>query len=184
MRGDLTHVINSSAYVIYRRYRQYVDAEDIRQEMWLWAKGQSQRKLEQLPIGILRRRLRDIGEKYARREKAAKTGYDPDDEVFYSLAMIRNLLPWTVDPELPVLKGVDDRQTANARRQAAGPGMELETIVVDLRKAYNGLTLRDRMILQMQVEFGGLEPADIDAALRKMQRALGGRKPTSREDAA
>lgn len=177
MRSDLTHLINAASYGVYRRYKAYTDAEDIRQEMWLWVKAQSQRKLEQLPVSILRRRLRDVGEKYARREKAHKTGYDPDDEVFYSLTMIRNLLPWIVDPELPVLRGVDDRQTSTARRAAAGPGMELETVVVDLRRAFSRLEPVEREYLHEHVEATGADPEAVTTVIRKMQRALGGRQP-------
>jgi DNA-directed RNA polymerase specialized sigma24 family protein len=177
MRTDLTHLISGIAHSIHRRYRQYAEAEDLRQEMWVWAYAQPKMKLDSLSTGTLRRRLWDVGLDYARREKAVKSGYDPDDEKFYSITVIRELLPWVVDPEPPILRGVDDRQTSNARRSAAGPAMELETVVVDLRKAYNRLSLRDRMILQTQVEFGMSEASDVDAALRKMQRALGGRKP-------
>lgn len=177
MRTDMQHLINICAGGVHRRYRTWTEPEDLRQEMWAWAYAQPSTKLDELSTGFVKRRLWDVGLRYARREKAVRSGYDADDEQFYSIGMIRDLLPWIVDPELPFLRGVDDRQTSNARRTAAGPGMEWETVLVDLRKVYSGLSEPDQLVLIGQVEFGMSEESDLRAVLRKIQRRLGGRKP-------
>jgi len=178
MRSDLTHLINACAGGVYRRYRQWTEVEDIRQEMWVWAYGQDEMKLENLSTGTLKRRLWDVGLAYARREKAIRSGYGVDDEAYYSLATIRELLPQVVEGELPTLRGVDDRQPSVARRQAAGAGMELETALVDLRKAYSRLDTQERLNLYHHVRGNGHSDNDLtDATLRRMQRILGGRKP-------
>jgi hypothetical protein len=127
--------------------------------------------------------LADVGERYARKEKAARAGYVPDDEVFYSLAVIRELLPYVTGDELPTLPGVYDAKTSVARRSAAGPGMELETAVMDLRRAYSGLDEWDQAVLAAEAEFGMAEESDVIAAMKRMQRLLGGSKPRMEEAA-
>lgn len=180
MRTDLANLISSAARGVYRRYRAWCEEEDIRQEMWAWALRQPT-YVDNIGVNTLKRRLYGAGEVYARREKATKSGYSPDDEQFYSLAVIRELLPQVVDSEPPTMRGVDDRDSRSARRSASGPGMELETVLADLRKAYSGLGPLDQAVLLVAAGAQGHpDPPtadEVNVILRRMQRALGGRKP-------
>lgn len=176
MRTDLGHLINTTAGRIHRRYRVWAEYEDIKQEMWMWACAQNERKLTLLSTTTIRRRLWDVGVKYARREKATRSGYDTDDEVFYSVTLLRELLPLALDQDGPVLRGVDDRDGKLARRTAAGPGMELEAALADVRKAYSRLAGHLQLALASYVAGDGTGPL-VDSGLMRMQRILGGRRP-------
>jgi hypothetical protein len=178
MRSDLKKLIYSAAYGVHRRYHHWVDTEDLRQQMWLWVSSQRAAKLDELTPGTLTRRLWDVGLDYARNEKAIRSGYSSEDEYFYSTSTIRDLLPWVIDPELPVFRGVDDRQVTSAVRAAAGPSMELETMVIDLRKVYaKELRLEEQKVLNMYV-MGTLDDGEsVKSVIRRIQRALGGRRP-------
>jgi hypothetical protein len=177
MREDLEKLINGAARAVHRRFSHWVDKEDLHQELWVWVlKNESY--IDKLSANTLKRRLYGKAEVYARKEKAVRSGYHSDDEQFYSIAVLRELLPWAVDQDLPFpTADVNDRETAGARRSAAGPSMDTETMVADVRKAYSGLTDVDRVILQKYVSHGLELGEDVSAVLRRMQRALGGRKP-------
>lgn len=177
MRGDLKKHIESSAYLVYRRYRGYVEAADVRQEMWLWATAK-EKQIEDLPVPTLRWRLRDVGERFARQEKAQKSGYHPDDEVFYGLRAIRAVLHDVVTDEPVVLRGVDEADKPAARRAGASLPMEYETAIADLRDAFSALPELLQTELRKEARGDvGADPEMVTKALRRIQRALGGRKP-------
>lgn len=182
MRDDLDDLINTTAYRIFKRYRRWVEAPDIRQEMWTYIAGLTETRLATIEANTLRWRLHDVGERYARKEKATKSGYHVDDEVFYGLRVIRELLPVAMDDTPVVLRGVDEAQKGAGRRAGAVPPLDYETAIADLRKAYRGLDALRRGILAEYVEGGhDIDDASVTGALRAMQRRLGGRRP-QRED--
>src|SRR5690606_28554087 len=136
---DLDSLIAKAAYHVYRRYRRWVEPEDIRQELHLWA-AEHAKRLQELDEQQIKWRLRDVGEIYARKEKAAKSGYLPEDEVFYSLRALRELLPIAVSNEVVPQPVYDPADKPATRRAASNPGMEWETAVADLRRAFARLS--------------------------------------------
>lgn len=172
---EMADVINHTAYMVWRRHKQHTDAEDIRQEMWTWTVAQDPKKLKALDERQLMWRLRDAGEVYARKERAAARGYKPEDEVFYSIATLRELLPLAVDTTPIVLK----RDGENVKRSSSDPaGMEFETAIADIRKAYWRLSSKYRLALADAVENpDSVDDVVVTRALRFMQRKLGGRRP-------
>lgn len=180
MRADMQHLIGTTAYRVLRRYRQWVEAEDLRQEMWAWAYQQKADELEQIPAGLLRRRLYDVGDTYARREKATKSGYRAGDEVFYSQRVIRELLPAAFDDESYRGGVVNDHEKVSRVRSAVAVGMEYETALADVRRALSVLGLgRDSDLYRAYVEGESSDLAEAEARrqLRRVQRYLGGTKP-------
>lgn len=177
LRPDLEPAIAGVAYTIFRRYRRWVDPEDLRQEMYAWAVAQNATRLDEMPASSLRWRLRDVADHYARGEKAAKTGYSTDDEVFYALRVLRELLPHAVTDVPIAMRGVDERVGGSGRKAGAVPSMDYETAIADLRKAYKGLSDRYRGVLARYAEGASEAEADVNKALRALQRMLGGRRP-------
>lgn len=177
MRPDLKAAVEGVSYQIYKRYRRFVDPEDLRQEMYMWAYAQKPERLDEIPAATLRWRLRDVGDHFARGEKAAKSGYSQDDEVFYAVRVIRELLPHAVTDTPVVLRGVDEQNGPSGKRAGAVPSMDYETAIADLRKAYKGLGDRYRTILAEYAMGKMVDEADVNKALRAMQRGLGGRRP-------
>lgn len=177
MRASIETLVNQTAYRLYRKYRKWVEANDIRQEMHTWIASKSKKYIDGLADNQLRWRLYDAGDIYCRKEKAAKTGYSPDDEVFYSMRLLREVLPNIVEGKDYLTKGVDDSSGTGARRSAAGSSMNYETTMADIRAAFEKLSEDHRLILEGEVEFGMSEPADVTRALRALQGKLGGRRP-------
>lgn len=84
-----------------------VPAEDMEQEMWLRAleipdelAGYLEAEDERKVWDRLKTAAKRIGredERFRRAQKAAAAGYSPEDEQFYSIGLLRNLLPLYVD---------------------------------------------------------------------------------------
>lgn len=171
MRDDLDDLIGQAAYRTVRRYRGFVEPEDVRQEMWAWVLARKT-YVNGLEVPYLGRKLQNVGEAYGRKEKAAKTGYSPSDEFFYSFAVLREMLPVVLAGELPTLKGVNDEDKQSARRAGASTSMEYETVLVDLRKTFNMLPAHHQKAL-IGFEAGGVA---VTRGFQAWQRKLGGRK--------
>lgn len=176
MRDDLETLINETAYRIVRRFRNFVEPEDVRQEMRLWAYARKN-YVTGLKTFHLTRALQRVGEGYARKEKAAKTGYSPADEVFYSMGVLRELLPIAVTDEPVVLRGVNPDDKQGARRAGSTPAFEYETAIADVRKAYKALPDEKRLVLLLYVAGKEVPAVEVTRAVRGMQRRLGGRRP-------
>lgn len=180
MRDDLANLIDSAAYIVYKRHRSHTEPEDIRQEMWVWILAQDPTRVDELEEHKLVWKLRDAGEVYARRERASARGYKPDDEVFYSMRTLRDLLPLAVTTDPEVLRREGEEGAKSSGGDATS--MEFETTVADLRRAYKKLSAKYRDILAKHVSDPlGSDDVAVTRALRFMQRKLGGKKP--RKDA-
>lgn len=175
------------AYRTWRKWRSWVERADVEQELWVWAYARE--GLDELAPAQLGGTLRDVAERYARREKAQRSGYRPGDEAFYTLPLLRELIS-TLGLGITA-RGVDDTNTKVARRGAAGPTLEYETMMADLRAGLAQLSKdeRDLLIVIYQSSWTYAEVgAELDLtedqvnnavsrAVRRLQRAMGGRKP-------
>jgi hypothetical protein len=99
----------SAARKVARRWRE--DYEDVRQEMLLAALSggldlawMDDPDLEEEEWKDLTRQTKTFlhyaGERYCRREKAAREGYQVEDEAFYSRARLQQLLEWYLESGL------------------------------------------------------------------------------------
>ena len=97
---DTVHIVARS---LARKYRGYVDRDDIVQELRVWCYEHPHKLMEWLDrdepperrrgLSALSKTLFRRGERFCRRQKGALLGYDPkEDEYFYSAAQIRELL--------------------------------------------------------------------------------------------
>lgn len=176
VRSDLANLIDAAAYIIWKRYRGVTEPADIRQEMWAWVLTQKPTKVEELDARVLGYKLRDAGELYARKEKAARGGYSPSDEVFYSITTLRELLPLAVSTEPVALRR--EGEATGSYTPGVSPSMEFETTLADVRRAYRRLSTKYREILAEYVaDPDASDEVQVRRALRYMQRKLGGRRP-------
>lgn len=159
--------IDRCAVEVARMFRRWVEREDVSQCMWVWVLDH-QSQLEGMPTWTLRRRLKDAGIAFARKEKATRSGYHPEDEYTYSQATILKLLPDAFDPAAtkPV-SGLD----AGGGSKGEHTYMEWETMVTDIRVGLDSLRYADRNVLK-QVAAGARSPNDLLAmdAMRRLQR--------------
>lgn len=184
LSDDAGATVSTVADRLFRRWRRWTELDDIKQELWSEVYATPDHfALEDLP-----RRLRNAGERYCRSEKARKCGYDVDDEQFYSLRVIRELLPDAIEGDPPVLRGVSESEV---KRRGTGTSMEYETSVIDVKTAYFKLgtaqqdliwrayVLQDSMAVIAE-RYGDTENnigTRAHRALLALQRKLGGRRP-------
>lgn len=188
--------IATGAYLGWRRYRRFFSISDARQEATEWVLRHPRQVTQLLEDGHRgQRRLqgRIIGAvtKAGRVEKAHRSGYHPDDEVFYSLPTIELVLPVIWDEEYRPWKPEDE--AGRVKTSANRAYMEWETMVFDIRTAWQraDLTVEERGILaarfgdgQMLTTIGAMYGVSegtirnrIKGALRALQHELGGPQP-------
>lgn len=144
--------VSSAARQLTSRYRDHVSFEDVQQEcyVWLWAnydraKAWREQHEEKHAERTLVKALRNAGDRYCRQEKAEHEGYVPEDEFFYSIPMVRDLLQLSFDPDwsapgTPQLDAVRSGTPANE-------GGNLMTMVADVGRALQTLSEHDRALL-------------------------------------
>lgn len=159
----------SVARQLRSKYRDFCYLEDIQQELWIWVITH-EHKLDEWTESdlhpksvqrLLAKSLRNAGEKYCRREKAAKVGYETDDEFFYSIPMVADMLQLYFDPDWGQVQAVEFGGTKSGK--PASEGWNLQAMVADVGKAYEGLSAHDQTLLREVYAEG--KPYDNIAAL-------------------
>jgi len=200
-------LVPSVAGTIYRRYKNYVERDDIKQECMAWAMTRNSYITEQLNEPNEERRrhneqriayqMRRVAERYARKEKASKSGYQTQDEAYYESATIGQLLPFVIASVLDgtVLEQAQQMVQDGQPKGKSSPaeGGNLLAMLIDMKKAYLQLEADDQMLLRLrhhesltlQQIAGQLECAvstadrRCNASLRKLIDNLGGASPWS-----
>lgn len=195
----------SVATSIYRRFAAYVEKEDVLQECYLWAIGRGkqlddllndpnsfQRVINEKRIAW---QMRRAAERFARKEKATKSGYKIGDEAFYDTATLAQLLPHAIASAVDntVLEQaqniINDGQPK--KQSAPAEGGNLLAILIDVKKAYLKMEPEDQTILRMRYHEDhtlqmmaqymecAVSTADrrITNSLRRLQNLLGGETP-------
>jgi RNA polymerase sigma factor (sigma-70 family) len=190
---------------IYRRFRQWVERDDVTQECYAWAMGRADHYSELLndenPIQrvINEKRIswqmRRHCERYARKEKAKKSGYQIGDESFYDTVVLGQLLPHVIASVVDgtVLETAQELINDGQPRKQSAPaeGGNLLAILIDIKKAYLKLDVADKDLLikryhesltleEMGVYLGcATSTADrrCQASIRRLQNILGGESP-------
>jgi hypothetical protein len=190
---------------IARKYSGYVEREDLKQSMVEWAIRHPHKIHEYLDredVGERRGGTAALmqvfwreGDRIARREKAAQSGYRPEDEWFYSIAQIRDAI-------LAILNGQTEHMgvtSESERRSVSDPanGGNARAIVADIMLAMRDLTSEEQFFIQTYVldEPGGrqmlgeLYEMSVDSLskkahrlLSKMRAMLGGPSPYTNGD--
>ena len=146
--------VTSATKIVFSRFRNFVDYEDLQQECYLWlflnnekvTKWREEKSVRHAERTIIKA-LRNAAERYARKEKAAQQGYEPEDEFFYSLPMCADLLQLYFTPDWMVPAGRDltnDKVTTGKPSNETG---DLMTMVADVGRAYEALPAHDRGLL-------------------------------------
>lgn len=195
-------LVPSVSYVVSRKFKGWVDTNDIKQECYLWAVGRGQQFTDLLNEPDTNKReqnekriayqMRRMAERYARKQKAAKAGYHTSDEAFYDTTTIAQLIPFVIASVIDgtVLEQAQEMVNDGQPRKQSTPaeGGNLLAILIDIKKAFIKLDQEDKTILQMRYHDNFtlqqvaqyLECATSTAdrrcvsALRRLQNNLGG----------
>ena len=207
LHPTLYDLVPSVSNVIFRKFKGWVDREDVKQECYLWAIGRGQQftdllneenpnKREQNEKRIAYQ-MRRVAERYARREKASKAGYHTSDEAFYDTTTIAQLIPFVIASVIDgtVLEQAQEMLNDGQPRKQSTPaeGGNLLAILIDSKKSFLKLEQEDKTILQMRYHENftlqqvaqflecAISTADrrCTSALRRLQNNLGGETPWS-----
>ena len=173
MRGYLTvteldqtiyELAHSVANTIYRRYKNYVERDDIKQEILTWALTRHlYLALELSELDTDKRKhneqriawqMRRVAERYARKEKASKSGYQTNDEAYYESATVGQLLPFVIASVLDgtVLEQAQQMIQDGQPKGKSSPaeGGNLLAMLIDMKKAYLRLEVEDQTLLRLR----------------------------------
>lgn len=143
---DIAPVIDSTAYAVLRRNRNYVEFDDLRQEAWLWVLDHPKKMTEfqeeddALGAWLLNRDLYKHLDKLARKVRADRVGYLPEDERFYTLKSIEELLPYVLNNDMTPPAG---NVTGKSTKDPAEGGDWLASWI-DVKRAWERADLTDR----------------------------------------
>jgi DNA-directed RNA polymerase specialized sigma24 family protein len=193
------------ANTIYRRYNKHVEKDDIKQELMAWAMTRAADHIEDLMEPIEERRrhneqriawqMRRVAERYARKEKASKSGYQTNDEAYYESATLGQLLPFVIASIIDgtVLEQAQEMINDGQPKGSSSPaeGGNLLANLIDIKKGFLQLEQDDQSLLRMRHHEGftlqqiaqvlecAISTADrrCDKSLRRLQDNLGGISP-------
>lgn len=156
--------VPSVAYTIWNRFREFAEREDLQQECLQWAFTRKVYINEQLSVEDKKEREHNqqkiawqmlrAAERYARREKANKSGYQLSDEAYYESIRIAQLLPFVIASiiDKTVLEQAQDMIRDGQPKGSSSPaeGGNLLAMLIDIKNAYQKLNEKDRDILRMR----------------------------------
>lgn len=145
--------VSSASRQLRSRYRDYCEYEDIQQELYIWYIKNHERVAaweeqyhEKSVARLVAKSLRNAGEKYCRKQKALSVGYEPDDEFFYTIPMVADMLQLYFDPEWMEPRAIE--LTTSSSGKAPNEGWNLQAMVADVGRAYEALPASDQHLLR------------------------------------
>lgn len=205
LHPTLDDLVPSVVYTIHRKYRQWVEKPDLLQEAWAFVLSRAdqfnellsdesdiQRKWNEKKIAW---QIRRMLERYARKEKAAKCGYQVNDETYYDTVTIAQLLPFVIKSSVLDTALEQSQVLVNdgtpKKPSAPAEGGNLLAMLVDIKKGYEKLEKEEQDILRLRyyenhtlqqlAEYLECHFSTADrrcqSALRKLQNEIGGDSP-------
>ena len=153
LHPSLEDIVPSVVLTIHRRFRQWVEKGDLTQEAWAFVLSRAEQFNELLDDSNEMQRkwnekriawqIRRTLERYARKEKASKSGYQVTDEAYYDTITIAQLLPFVIKSFVndTALEQSQILINDGQPRKPAAPaeGGNLLAMLVDIKKAYERL---------------------------------------------
>ena len=186
-------MVPSVSYAVHRQFRQWVERDDVKQECMQWALIRTEYINSQLsePDTDKRRhneqklawQMSRAAERYCRKEKAAKSGYQLGDEAYYQTFIVGQLLPFVIASVLDgtVLEQAQDMVRDGQPKGTSSPaeGGNLLAMLLDIKRGYEQLDAETQRILTLRYhenftleQIGGVLGCHTSTADRKCNRAL------------
>ena len=198
-------IVPTVAQTIHNRYKSFTERDDIKQECLKWALTRTDYLTEQLSEEDVKKRQHNehriawqmlrVAERYARREKATRSGYHTSDEAYYESATLAQLIPFVIASVLDgtVLEQAQEMIRDGQPKGSSSPaeGGNLLAVLVDIKKAYLRTDASTQQLLTLRyhenftlAQIGGVLGCAVSTAerrcmnaLRKLQDELGGVSP-------
>lgn len=193
------NIVGMIAYEFSRKFHM-CDADDIRQELWIWfLEHPNKVKLWETLEGkqstkLIARSLRNAAKDYCQREKARAVGYKVEDNYYYDREVVELLLPAVLVGDMTAPSMVD--LGFNNSKKVASEGGNWFAMMGDIERGLRKLTQEQLSIIYLR--FGeGCDNASLatelaiteDAARMRVNRAvnnllnyLGGSRPRRERD--
>ena len=201
----LNDIVPSVVSLVHRRYRKYVDRADLTQEAYAWLmtrvvyfNGLLEEESESIRLANQRRigwQMKRAIERYARKEKATRSGYQTNDESFYDVITIAQLLPYVIASVVndTAIEQAQNLVNDGTPRKPSAPseGGNLLATLIDIKKSYELLDEDEKKILRLRYHDNytlqqlsevlecAISTADrrCGNALRKLLNFMGGESP-------
>ena len=205
LHPSIFEIAPSVAYAVHRQFKQWVERDDVKQECLQWAMARAGYINSQLSVEDTDERRHNeqkiawqmsrAAERYCRKEKATKSGYQLADEAFYQTAMLGQLLPFVIASVIDgtVLEQAQEMIRDGQPKGSSSPaeGGNLLAMLLDIKKCYLKLDDDDKQILMLRYhenltlerigEVLGCHRSSADRrcqhALRELNNLLGGVSP-------
>lgn len=145
--------VSTASRILRAKYRKFAEYADIQQELYVWMfqnydriAGWRETREEAHAERTILRALRNAGERYCRNEKAEQSGFSTDDEFFYSIPMVSDLLQLHFDDDWMLPNGAEMTKTTGGT--PAREGGNLMAMVADVGRAYEALPKPDKSLLR------------------------------------
>jgi len=196
---EATNVATQVARVVHRKYSVYFDVSDLRQELlvWVWRREDKVKQWldhnqepEDYKGGVrqLGKTLTRQADKYCRRLKAQKLGYELRDEQYYDPITLSELLPFVWGDVVETTK-LDGEKVSGAGNPAEGGNYVIQ--LFDVRNALSKIDEMDRDVLELKYEqnltFAEIAEVlavsdttahrKVEGAMRRLVNQLGGTNP-------
>ena len=205
LHPSILEIAPSVAYAVHRQFKQWVERDDVKQECLQWAMVRAGWINQQLsdPDPETRRhneqkiawQMSRAAERYCRKEKSVKSGYQLGDEAFYQTAILGQLLPFVIASVLDgtVLEQAQEMIRDGQPKGSSSPaeGGNLLAMLLDIKKGFTELGAEDQRVLILRYhenytleQIAGVlscskSSADrrCNHALRELNKELGGPSP-------
>jgi DNA-directed RNA polymerase specialized sigma24 family protein len=205
LHENIYDIVPTVAQTIYNRYKNFVERDDVKQECLKWALTRIEYINEQLSEPEVKKRQHNehriawqmlrVAERYARKEKAVKSGYHISDEAYYEGATLTQLLPYVIASVLDgtVLEQAQEMIRDGQPKGSSSPaeGGNLLAVLIDIKKGYLELDATTQQLLTLRhhenftlAQIGGVLGCATSTAerrclgaVRKLQDKLGGLSP-------
>lgn len=205
LHASVYDIVPSVAQTIHNKYKNFVERDDVKQECLKWALTRSDYINQQLSEPEAKKRQHNesriawqmlrVAERYARREKATRSGYHTSDEAYYESATLAQLLPFVIASVLDgtVLEQAQEMIRDGQPKGSSSPaeGGNLLAVLVDIKKAYLKTDATTQQLLTLRyhenftlAQIGGVLGCAVSTAerrcmgaIRKLQDELGGVSP-------
>lgn len=197
-----SNLVNRIASQHANRFRQYVDRQDVVQQLWLWFVEHPKKTSEWSKLdlkegdSLFARSLHNAALEYCLKEKAYATGYEYEDQFFYTKGMIKSLLPAVLSGDAKRVQALSSEIKSHKSPNESGDWM---AYAADVKKAFEQLSDEDQKLVEMfyakdstgedlHTELGKDRPSSratqmsANRALNKMVKLLGGHKPFKDDD--
>jgi len=200
--ADTKEIALAVARKVHRHYHTYFDVSDVTQELMLWVLKRDDKitewldhlpESEEYKMGVrkLGRTLTRHADKYCRRAKAQKLGYEVRDEQYYDPITLSEMLPFAFPIKTPIVTTHDGSKPKVSGGGNPAEGGNYVIQLIDIRRGLAQLDPQDRLALEMkffeQLTYTEIAEAldisdttahrKVDGALRRLNRFLGGQSP-------